>query len=54
MTALLANLREFWRRVSRLDLIALGLFAAGGVAFFLELSGGLFSFLKFLAVLAGL
>jgi phosphoserine phosphatase RsbU/P len=54
MTALLANLREFWRRVSRLDLVALGLFAAGGVAFFLELSGGLFSFLKFLAVLAGL
>ncbi len=54
MTALLANLREFWRRVSRSDLIALGLFAAGGVAFFLELTGGLFSFLKFLAVLAGL
>jgi phosphoserine phosphatase RsbU/P len=54
MTALLANLREYWRRISRLDLIALGLFAAGGVAFFLELSDGLFSFLKFLAVLAGL
>ena len=54
MTALLANLREFWRRISRLDLIALGLFAAGAAAFFLELSGGLFSFLKFLAVLAGL
>jgi phosphoserine phosphatase RsbU/P len=54
MTALLANLREFWRRVSRLDLVALGLFAAGGVAFFLELSGSLFSFLKFLAVLAGI
>ncbi len=54
MTALLANLREFWRRVSRLDLIALGLFAVGGVAFFLELTSGLFSFLKFLAVLTGL
>jgi phosphoserine phosphatase RsbU/P len=52
MTALLANLREFWRRVSRLDLVALGVFAAGGAAFFLELTSGLFSFLKFLAVLA--
>jgi len=53
MTALLANLREFWRRISRPDLIALGLFTVGGAAFFLELSGGLFSFLKFLAALAG-
>src|SRR5579864_7740819 len=53
MTALLANLREFWRRVSRLDLVALGLFAAGSAAFFLELTSGLFSFLKFLAMLAG-
>ena len=54
MTALLANLREFWRRISRLDLTALVLFAAGSLVFFLELSGGLFSFLKFFAVLAGL
>jgi sigma-B regulation protein RsbU (phosphoserine phosphatase) len=53
MTALLANLREFWRRISRLDLVALGLFAAGSAAFFLELTSGLFNFLKFLAVLAG-
>jgi sigma-B regulation protein RsbU (phosphoserine phosphatase) len=35
-------------------LIALAMLAAGGVAFFLELSGGLFSFLKFLGLLAGL
>lgn len=54
MTALLANLREFWRRVSRLDLIALGLFAVGGLTFLLELTGGLFSFQKFLGLLAGL
>jgi sigma-B regulation protein RsbU (phosphoserine phosphatase) len=54
MTALRANLRDYWRRISRLDLIALAMLAAGGVAFFLELSGGLFSFLKFLGLLAGL
>jgi sigma-B regulation protein RsbU (phosphoserine phosphatase) len=54
MTALRANLREYWRRISRLDLIALVILAAGGGAFLLEREGGFFSFLKFLSVLAGI
>jgi len=54
MTALRANLKEYWRRISRLDLIALAILAAGSAAFLLEPAGGLFSFLKFLSVLAGI
>ena len=54
MTALRSNLREYWRRISRLDLIALVIFGAGSVAFLFEWEGGLFSFLKFLSVLAGI
>jgi len=54
MTALRANFREYWRRISRLDLIALAMLAAGSTAFLLEWEGGLFSFLKFLSVLAGI
>jgi phosphoserine phosphatase RsbU/P len=54
MTALRANLREYWRRISRLDLIALAILVAGGAAFFFERGGGLFSFAKFLSVLAGI
>src|SRR5215470_7266528 len=53
MTALRANLREFWRRVSRLDLAALVSLLAGFVVALLETEGGLFSFLKFLAILSG-
>ncbi len=52
MTALRANLREYWRRISRLDLIALAILAAGIAAFLFEREGGLFSFAKFLSVLA--
>jgi sigma-B regulation protein RsbU (phosphoserine phosphatase) len=54
MTALRANLREYWRRISRLDLIALAILAAGIAAFLFEREGGLFSFAKFLSVLAGI
>jgi sigma-B regulation protein RsbU (phosphoserine phosphatase) len=54
MTALRANLREYWRRISRLDLIALVILAAGSTSFLLERAGGLFSFAKFLSVLAGI
>jgi sigma-B regulation protein RsbU (phosphoserine phosphatase) len=54
MTALRANLREYWRRISRLDLIALVIFGAGSTAFLFERAGGLFSFVKFLSVLAGI
>ncbi|HVS86992.1 MAG TPA: SpoIIE family protein phosphatase [Candidatus Acidoferrum sp.] len=54
MTALRANLKEYWRRISRLDLIASAILAAGSAAFLLQREGGLFSFLKFLSVLAGI
>src|ERR1700674_5742593 len=54
MTGLRANIREYWRRISRLDLIALVILAAGGAAFLFEREGGLFSFAKFLSVLAGI
>jgi sigma-B regulation protein RsbU (phosphoserine phosphatase) len=54
MTALRANLKEYWRRISRLDLIASAILAAGSAVFLLEPEGGLFSFLKFLSVLAGI
>jgi phosphoserine phosphatase RsbU/P len=54
MTALRPNLREYWRRISRLDLIALAILAAGIAAFLFEREGGLFSFAKFLSVLAGI
>jgi sigma-B regulation protein RsbU (phosphoserine phosphatase) len=52
MTALSANLRNAWRRLSRIDLFAIGLILGGAVCAILDLSGGLASFLKFLAVIA--
>ncbi|HXC87643.1 MAG TPA: SpoIIE family protein phosphatase [Candidatus Cybelea sp.] len=52
MTALSLNLRHAWRRLSRIDLFAMLLILAGAVCALLDFSGGLFSLLKFLAVLA--
>jgi sigma-B regulation protein RsbU (phosphoserine phosphatase) len=52
MTALPANLRNVWRRLSRIDVTALVLVVAGAVCAILGLSNGLASFLRFLAVLA--
>jgi phosphoserine phosphatase RsbU/P len=52
MTALPANLRNVWRRLSRIDLFALGLILGGAVCTILGLSSGIASFLKFFAVLA--
>jgi sigma-B regulation protein RsbU (phosphoserine phosphatase) len=54
MSALGANLREFWGRVSRLDLVALALLLAGGVVVAAEAEGGVFSFVKFLAIVSGI
>ena len=54
MTALRANLRALWRRVSRLDLAAFLLLLGGFVVALLEAEGGFFSFLKFLAILSGI
>ncbi len=54
MAALRFNLRKFWRRLSRLDLAALALSLAGGLAYLMEVSSPAFNFLKFLAALAGI
>jgi hypothetical protein len=43
-----------WRRISRLDLVALLLVLAGGLAYAFEASSGIFNYLKFIAVLATL
>ena len=52
MTALSANLRNAWRRLSRIDLFAILLILGGAIAAILDLSGSLASFLKFLAILS--
>jgi sigma-B regulation protein RsbU (phosphoserine phosphatase) len=52
MTALSANLRKVWRRLSRIDLLAILLILGGVVCAVLDLSSGMASFVKFLAVLA--
>src|SRR5271163_5285644 len=52
MTALLANLRNAWRRLSRIDVFAILLILAGGTCAILGRSGGFASFLKFFAILA--
>jgi sigma-B regulation protein RsbU (phosphoserine phosphatase) len=52
MTALSANLRNAWRRLSRIDLFAIGLILGGGVCAALDLSGGFATFLKFFAIVA--
>jgi sigma-B regulation protein RsbU (phosphoserine phosphatase) len=52
MNALLAKLRNAWRRISRIDVFAILLILAGGTCAILGLSGGFASFLKFFAILA--
>ncbi len=52
MIALSANLRNVWRRLSRIDLLAILLILGGTICAILDVSGGLASFLKFLAILA--
>jgi sigma-B regulation protein RsbU (phosphoserine phosphatase) len=52
MTALSANLRNAWRRLSRIDLFAIGLILGGAVCAILDLTGGIASFLKFVAIIA--
>jgi phosphoserine phosphatase RsbU/P len=53
MKRLLARLKEIRGRLSWLDLTATGIAAAGFLVELLGINGGPFSFLKFLAVLAG-
>jgi sigma-B regulation protein RsbU (phosphoserine phosphatase) len=52
MTALPANLRNVWRRLSRIDLLAILLIVGGAVCAILDLNGGLPSFLKFFGIIA--
>ena len=54
MTSLLANLKTFWSRLSRLDLISAIFAVVGLILAIFGVDGGIFSFLKYLAVLAGL
>ena len=54
MTAFGTQLREVWRRMSRLDLAAFAMLLAGGVATAVPSEGRIFSFLKFLGILAGI
>jgi sigma-B regulation protein RsbU (phosphoserine phosphatase) len=54
MTDLRTQLREIWQRMSRLDLAALAMLLAGATASALPAEGGIFSFLKFLAILSGI
>lgn len=53
MMALRRTLRELWRRLSRLDLIALAVVFLGTAAALSRKTGVMLSFLKFLALLAG-
>jgi len=52
MTALSANLRNVWRRLSRIDLLAILLILGGLACAVLDFNGGIASLLKFFAVLA--
>ncbi len=54
MTALGTQLRELWRRLSRLDLAAFAVLVAGTIAAAVPAQGGVFSFMKFLAILSGI
>ena len=49
-----SNLRTAWDRVSRLDLVALLVVFAGGLAYLFEAGGGILNYLKFIALLAAL
>src|SRR5215468_7583868 len=51
MTPLREQLKDFWRRVSLPDLFAAGLVVLGAALLLLNRSGGVFSFLKYLALL---
>jgi phosphoserine phosphatase RsbU/P len=54
MSAVRDQLRELWRRLSRLDVAAFIVLLAGGVASFVDTKSGILSFVKYLAILAGI
>src|SRR5437867_10796582 len=53
MTPSRTNLKEVWSRLTWPDLVSTAVVTGGLVAGIFEFRGGLFSFLKYLAVLAG-
>jgi sigma-B regulation protein RsbU (phosphoserine phosphatase) len=53
MTPFPTILKHFWSRLSWLDLVSIGIAAAGLLLTFFQAGGGIFSFVKYLAVLAG-
>src|SRR6266851_1226990 len=53
MTSFRANLKEVWSRLTWPDLVSTAVVAGGLLAGIFGFSGGFFSFLKYLAVLAG-
>jgi len=53
MKGFLARLKELWSRLSWLDLLSIAIAGVGIVLAALRATGGLFSFLKYLSVLAG-
>jgi phosphoserine phosphatase RsbU/P len=54
MSAVRYQFRETWRRLSRLDVAALIVLLAGGTASFVDIKSGVLSFVKYLAILAGI
>src|SRR6202050_521876 len=48
------HFQNFWRRLSRLDMVALVVFVAGTLLSVTAFSGGAVSFVKYLALLAGI
>ena len=53
MKSLFTNLKEVWTRLSWLDVVCLALAMMGLLSELLGMSGGVFSFVEYLAVLAG-
>jgi sigma-B regulation protein RsbU (phosphoserine phosphatase) len=54
MSAARRHFQDFWRRLSRLDMVAVLIFVAGTVVSVTTFSGSAISFLKYLAILAGI
>jgi phosphoserine phosphatase RsbU/P len=54
MTPIRTTLREIWKQLTWLDFVSAAVLAVGILAAGVELNGGFFSFLKYLAVLAGI
>jgi sigma-B regulation protein RsbU (phosphoserine phosphatase) len=54
MSAARPQFQDFWRRLSRLDMVALVVFVAGTLLSVTAFSGGAISFVKYLAALAGI